>query len=326
MTTHLEALPMVSVIVPIYNGGPHYPTCFESLCRLDYPPELLEVLVIDDCSTDGTREYLHGRPVPAHIHLIFPEANLGRAGARNLGLEQAAGDVVIFLDGDMEVEPEFVHNHVAALARPGREAIVGRVDPAQWLPNSKLHRYLYRYTYRGARQFGTATPVGFQYLLTGNLALSREALTAAGRFDAEFIGYGGEDTIFAYRLAQGFPNGIFYSDRARAWHHQHHRLRPYLARLTSYGRHNLPRIVTAHPEIAAVLAAHYAWPLPGRYFRRRRLLGRFLFNPVARTLAWLAVVLFPYPASNYPVRFLFVASIITGLRRYLRDHRADLNK
>ncbi|MEE9464797.1 MAG: hypothetical protein V3W14_04380, partial [Candidatus Neomarinimicrobiota bacterium] len=145
-------------------------------------------------------------------------------------------------------------------------------------------------------------------------------------FDAEFTSYGGEDTVFAYRLAQSFPNGIFYSDRARAWHHQHHRLRPYLTRLTGYGRYNLPRIVGAHSEIVAVLAADYAWPLPGRYFLRKRLLGRLLFNPFTRLLAWLALGLLPYPASNYPVRFLFVASVVTGLRRHLREHSSLPNK
>ncbi|MCH7528477.1 MAG: glycosyltransferase family 2 protein [Candidatus Marinimicrobia bacterium] len=321
MTALPDSLPLVSLITPVYNAGPHYSTCFESLCRLAYPPELLEVLVIDDCSTDGTREYLRRQKPPEFIHRLFPEKNLGRSGARNLGLERAGGSVVIFLDGDMEVQPDFIHRHVEELSRPGREAVIGRVDPAPWLPKSKLNRYLYDYPRRGARQFGMGTPIGFNYMISGNMALSREAADFGGLFDENFTQYGGEDSLFAYRVARQFPNGIFYSDHPRAWHHHHHRLRPYLARLTGYGRHNLPQLISRHPEIATPLAADFAWPLPGSYFFWKRLLGRLVFNPFTRALAWLGWGVLPYPASNYPVRFLLVASVIAGLRRYLRGHQ-----
>ncbi|MCH8838511.1 MAG: glycosyltransferase family 2 protein [Candidatus Marinimicrobia bacterium] len=321
MTALPDSLPLVSLITPVYNAGPHYTTCFESLCRLAYPPELLEVLVIDDCSTDGTREFLRRQKPPDFIHRLYPEKNLGRSGARNLGLERAGGSVVIFLDGDMEVQPDFIHHHVEELSRPGREAVIGRVDPAPWLPKSKLNRYLYDYPRRGARQFGMGTPIGFNYMISGNVALSREAADAGGLFDENFTQYGGEDSLFAYRVARQFPNGIFYSDHPRAWHHHHHRLRPYLARLTGYGRHNLPQLISRHPEIATPLAADFAWPLAGSYFFRKRLLGRLVFNPFTRALAWLGWGVLPYPASNYPVRFLIVASVIAGLRRYLRGHQ-----
>ncbi|MCH7940115.1 MAG: glycosyltransferase family 2 protein, partial [Candidatus Marinimicrobia bacterium] len=273
MTALPDSLPLVSLITPVYNAGAHYSTCFESLCRLAYPPELLEVLVIDDCSTDGTREYLQRQKPPDFIHRLYPEKNLGRSGARNLGLERAGGSVVIFLDGDMEIQPDFIHRHVEELSRPGREAVIGRVDPAPWLPKSKLNRYLYDYPRRGARQFGMGTPIGFKYMISGNVALSREAADFGGLFDENFTQYGGEDSLFAYRVARQFPNGIFYSDHPRAWHHHHHRLRLYLARLTGYGRHNLPQLISRHPELATPLAADFAWPLPGSYFFRKLLLG-----------------------------------------------------
>ncbi|MCH8024143.1 MAG: glycosyltransferase family 2 protein [Candidatus Marinimicrobia bacterium] len=321
MTALPDSLPLVSLITPVYNAGPHYSTCFESLCRLAYPPELLEVLVIDDCSTDGTREYLRRQKPPDFIHRLYPEKNLGRSGARNLGLERAGGSVVIFLDGDMEVQPDFIHRHVEELSRPGREAVIGRVDPAPWLPKSKLNRYLYDYPRRGARQFGPDRPVAFQYLLTHNLSLTRTALEAGGALDEAFTGYGGEDTLFGYRLTGKFPNGLFYCDLPWARHHHHRTIGQQMSDFRHYGAHNLPLLMDRHPEIATPLAADFVWPLAGSYFFRKRLLGRLVFNPFTRALAWLGWGVLPYPASNYPVRFLMVASVIAGLRRYLRGRQ-----
>ncbi|MFB0516399.1 MAG: glycosyltransferase family 2 protein [Candidatus Neomarinimicrobiota bacterium] len=318
-----DHLPYVTLITPIHNGGPHYPTCFEALSRLEYPSGSLEIHVIDDYSTDGTREYLQRQSPPDFIRLHFPEANLGRARVRNLALSDATGEVVILLDGDMEVQPDFLKAHVDELARPGREAVIGRVVPASWLTRSKLNRYLYEYPRRGARQFGPDVPIGFQYLLTNNLALSRRALEAGGPLEESFRCYGGEDTLFGYRLARKLPNSIFYSPQPVAVHHHNRTLRQHLKDFGDYGYHNLPRIITRYPEIATPLAADYAWPFSGNYFRRRRRAGRLLFNRLTNSLARALLPITPFPASSILVRFLTVSSVVRGLRRYVRNHPVE---
>lgn len=316
--------PTVSVVVSIYNGGEHYATCFRSLCDLHYPTDLLDVHIVDDCSTDGTREFLRRQSPPGFIHRHYPETNLGRTRVCNLGLGYATGEVIILLDGDMEVRPDFVAAQVAELSKPGRAAVVGRVEPAPWLPKSKLNRYLYESPHRGARQFGAGKPIGFQYMIFNNAALSRAALEAGGRFEESFTNYGGKDILFAYRVARAFPNGIYYNAQAVSFHHQHRSLGAYLKLLTSYGRHNLPQIVTRHPEIATPLAADFAWPFPGKYFRRKRTLGRLLFNRLSYLLARALLPFIPVPLSHGLVRFLSVTSVVRGLRRYVKDHRPQI--
>ncbi|MBA7595924.1 MAG: glycosyltransferase [Calditrichaeota bacterium] len=318
MTRDRDHLPRVSIVVPTYNGGPHYLVCFEALCQLDYPPERLEVHVIDDCSTDGTREYLQRQSPPDFVRLYFPDINMRRARARNLALGCATGEVIILLDGDMEVKPDFVREHVAELSKPGRTAVIGRIEPAPWLPKSRLNHYLYASKLRGARQFGPNVHIGFQYLLTGNVALSREALEAGGAFEESFYHYGGEDTLFAYRVARKFPHGIFYSDKPVSYHHEDRPLSVHLGLLRDYGCHNLPQIVSRHPEIANTLAADFAWPLTGNYSRYKRALGLVLFNPLTYFLSRALLPVTPFPISNVLVRFLFVAAVVRGLRRYVR--------
>ena len=280
----------------------------------------MDVHIIDDCSTDGTREFLRQQSPPGFIHRHYPETNLGRTRVCNLGLSYATGEVIILLDGDMEVRPDFVAAHVAELSKPGREAVVGRVEPAAWVPKSKLNRYLYESPHRGARQFGADQPIGFQYLIFNNAALSRAALEAGGRFEESFRHYGGKDILFAYRVARALPNGITYSEQAVSFHHQHRPLGAYLKLLFNYGRHNLPLIVTRHPEIATPLAADFAWPLPGKFFRRKRIVGRLLFNRLSYLLGRGLLPFIPAPLSHALVRFLSVTSVVRGLRRHVQDH------
>jgi glycosyltransferase involved in cell wall biosynthesis len=313
----------VAIIAPIYNGGPHYHECFESLCKLSYPAHLLQVHVIDDYSSDGTREYLKSSESPAYIIRHYPETNLGRARVRNYALENAVADVVIFLDGDMAVQPDFVASHLSELRKPGRVASIGRVEPAKWLPKTKLHHYLYRFPKRGAAQFGVDLPIGFQYLLTNNVALTKAAYEAGGRFEESFVRYGGEDTLFAYQLGRTFPNGIYYNPGATAYHHHQHKFGPYLEALRHYGRHNLPEIMGRHPEIATPMAADYAWLLPGKFFKRKRRRGSFLFS---RLLAWFMrglLIVTPPPLSDYLIRYLFVAGVVQGLKAAVKEGAAD---
>ncbi|MEE9161403.1 MAG: hypothetical protein V3U35_00395, partial [Candidatus Neomarinimicrobiota bacterium] len=210
--------------------------------------------------------------------------------------------------------------YLTELAKPGREAVVGRIAPADWVPRTKLNRYLYEYPRRGARQLGPDQPVGFQYLLSSNTAFSRAALEAGGRYEP-FRHYGGEETVLAYQVARKFPNGIYYSDGPVARHQASDSLGSFLGKMAAYSYHNLPRIISRHPEIAAPLAADFAWPLPGRYFRRKRLRGLLLFNPLTVTGARSLLVFSPFPISSILVRFLVVAAVVRGLRRYVRKNQ-----
>lgn len=313
--------PLVSLVAPIYNGGPHYAACFESLCTLVYEPGQLEVIIVDDASTDGTREYLQNQTPPGHIRILYPETNLGRSAVRNFGLRQAKGEVIILLDGDMEVKPGFVQAHVAELSKPGRQAVLGEVKPADWLPRSRLNRYLYAYALRGAKQFDMEKPISFQYLLSHNLSLTRSALEGGSPFDESFVHYGGEDTLFAYQVARAFPNGLFYATAPTAKHHHHRTLRQHLHDFRSYGYHNLPRIIERHPELAIPLAADFAWPFPGLHFRRRRRMGLFLFNGLLYGLVRLLMPVTPPPLSNVAIRYLTVGAVVRGLRQSVRENR-----
>ena len=96
--------PRVSVVIPAFDAAEHLPRSIGSLARVDFPPERLQVIVVDDGSRDGTaqraRDLLAGLKCDTQV-LSIP--NGGPAHARNAGLGAAAGECVQFLDADDEL-------------------------------------------------------------------------------------------------------------------------------------------------------------------------------------------------------------------------------
>jgi len=96
---------LISVIIPIYNCRTHLEQALASLLAQDCDD--FEALLVDDCSNDGTREWLMQRATAdARFKPVLLERNGGPARARNAGLRQAAGEFVAFLDSDDLWQPE----------------------------------------------------------------------------------------------------------------------------------------------------------------------------------------------------------------------------
>jgi len=90
-----DPTPLVSVIIPVYNGARFLADAVDSVRRQDYRP--IEILVVDDGSTDDTPEVADG--LAPHIRYIRQD-NAGPPAARNAGLRHARGTVIAFLDAD----------------------------------------------------------------------------------------------------------------------------------------------------------------------------------------------------------------------------------
>ncbi len=300
----------VSIVVPNYNGGDLIKQCVQSLTRLDYPSDLLQILIVDDGSTDGTAQWLRSMDFPAHFHGVFHQHNRGRAAARNSALRQADGEIVVFLDGDMSIRPDFVRAHCEAISQPDVVAVAGRVIAGPDVPNSKLKRYLYDSPGRAARQFGESAPIPFQFLLTGNTSIRRATLDAVGFFDESLTGYGGEDTLFAYHVWRRHPHGIRFSRQAVSLDQDEHSLDTLLSKFSTYAENNLPRIIQRHPETARAL--HADW-VTGRSLKC--ISGRMLFNTFGNRFVKELLPLIPYPLSNLAIRYLIGSVVIMGLRR-----------
>jgi GT2 family glycosyltransferase len=119
--------PLLSVVTPLYNCLALTQAMVESLLAT-LPPRIgCEVILVDDCSTDGTREWLSGLGEPFRV--VLNERNLGFGAATNRGAAQARGEVLALLNNDLVLRPGWLAPMLFALRSLGsRAGVVGNVQ------------------------------------------------------------------------------------------------------------------------------------------------------------------------------------------------------
>ena len=117
---------LVSVIIPVYNVKPYLTKCLASIVGQTY--KNLEILVIDDGSTDGSSE-ICDRFAAEDVRIrVFKTENCGLSAARNLGLEHRKGTSIVFVDSDDYAEPEMIqrlHEVIASTENESDFAVCG---------------------------------------------------------------------------------------------------------------------------------------------------------------------------------------------------------
>jgi cellulose synthase/poly-beta-1,6-N-acetylglucosamine synthase-like glycosyltransferase len=183
----------VSVVVPAYNEARTIRVSVETLLESSQPG--LEVIVVDDGSTDGTADQVQALADAGRIRLIR-QANAGKARALNAGIAAAGGEVVVYTDADSL----FLRGTVAQLVRwfadPGIDAVCGNDAPLR--AGSALQKLLVITTHIGTGYVRRALSViGCLPIISGNLgAIRRRVLDQVGGFEPIW----GEDLELTWRL------------------------------------------------------------------------------------------------------------------------------
>ncbi len=169
-----QAQPDVTVIVPVLNGAQVIGGLLDSLTRLDYPTERLQILIVDNGSTDGTRELVSQYPVT----LLEETTVRSSYAARNRGLGAATGDVIAFTDADCRVDPRWIAEGVRTLRETGAGLVGGRVrfEFSEGRPTAELFDSLTNMNTRNT--IATAS-----YAATANLFVRAALFAELGGFD-----------------------------------------------------------------------------------------------------------------------------------------------
>ncbi|OYO12965.1 GT2 family glycosyltransferase [Propionibacteriaceae bacterium ES.041] len=191
--------PTVSVVVPYYRDQAGLDAIVAALEAQRYPTDRIELIVADDGSPEAPRV------ASGLAHRVVRQEDRGfrAAAARNLGLAVAEGTVVAFLDGDCVPEPGWLAALTRLPALAPEALVVGRREH-RWLTGPRAGEPIEapRWLADGYAASGDllrADDSSWRFVISANLAGTRDFLRELGGFDGSLIGYGGEDWEFAER-------------------------------------------------------------------------------------------------------------------------------
>ncbi|WP_414169281.1 glycosyltransferase family 2 protein [Streptoverticillium reticulum] len=158
----MSSAPDVTVIVAAYNAMPYVTGSVTSVLRQSLGAGHIELIAVDDGSTDGTGEELDRLAAGAPGMQVIHQPNSGGpAGPRNLGLERATGRYVFFLDADDRLGPEALERMVAAADENGSDVVLGRIvgEGGRRAPRSMFGRNQPRTDVFASRVYWTLNPM-----------------------------------------------------------------------------------------------------------------------------------------------------------------------
>lgn len=276
--------PVVSVIVPVLDSARTLGECLDALAlqRVAGP---VEVLVVDNGSTDGSRELAAAHPA---VDRVLDEPRRGSYAARNAGVAAASAPVLAFTDADCVPEPGWL---AAALAVLGREAdpadlVGGAIVPIASTSPSVWERYD-RATY-----LDQAALVEQGFAATANLLLRRAVLDAVGPFDASLrssgdleLGLRATDAGFSLRYAPDARVGHRPRATARQTWRLHRRLGAGWRDLADRGlRPSAGRDEAMREPLGRIIDLLAA---DGQPLRRRQVAHVHALAQAARWVGWL---------------------------------------
>jgi glycosyltransferase involved in cell wall biosynthesis len=231
-----SATPLVSIVVPTFNRCSSLRRLLEALSHQTYPHSQFEVIVVDDGSTDGTVAF--ARDWEASVRLrVFEQAHAGPAVARNRGVTEAWGELILFLDDDVVPVPELIAVHVATHAAEPNAVVIGPMSPpgdwsrpawVRWEEEKLLEQYR-------ALVEGVWACSGRQFY-TGNASLTRARFLEAGGFDSTFLR--AEDVELGYRL-EALDARFVFNPRADVLHYAWRTFASWCRSPYQYGRYDV---------------------------------------------------------------------------------------
>ena len=298
-------LPSVSIIIPTRNRAPWLGYVFAALARQVYPSEQMDVIVVDNSSTDNTEEVVRewAAVLPFRVR-FYRKANEGPASSRNYGAAHALGDVIAFTDSDCMPDPTWLLNGARAIDN-SVGLVTGPIHPRR---TADTHFFF-------NAQLGVVLRDTGLYR-TASLFVPRQVFERVGGFDETFalgrggLLIGGEDTDLGWRIRRAGYSAVFRPDvvvvhlatpiTLRAWV-----TRPMLSQI-------IPRLLRSIPELRATM-------LWNRYFHSE---GDFLFVVGLVGLAAAPLLRF-WPLALLPLGLVWaLRKDLTGMVRKGRIDKA----
>jgi len=214
----------ITIVVPAYNAADTIGPCLKALLSQSLPQEKYEIIVVDDGSSDGTAAIARGHGVR-----VISQPQQGPAAARNTGLQQAQGDIVLFTDADCCPTPTWIEEMITPFADPEVVGVRGVYLSRQEELIARFVQLEYedRYDRMRDREY-------IDFIDTYSAGYRRDVLLANGGFETAFPRASVEDQELSFRLArQGYK--MVFAPRAQVYHLHNRSWPEYAARKFNIG-------------------------------------------------------------------------------------------
>jgi GT2 family glycosyltransferase len=253
----------VSVILATFNRGPLLVRLLHQLAAQDFPTDEMEVVVVDDGSKEPAVDFVEPhRAALSYSLTIITQANAGAAAARQRAATAATGELLVILDDDMQIRPNFISEHVRLHRQgSGKTCVMGRYASDPGIASMPLFERYYANMWdkltRNVRE--GRLPVTGTIFSTGNASVRREDFLAVGGFDLSLKQ--AEDTELGLKLEKHGVTMVF-SETAYTLHGSDHtELSRWLIRNYRYGVYDT-RIARKHAWAAHADPWRYVFYLP----------------------------------------------------------------
>ena len=291
-----DSFPGVSIIVTTFNSEPTIEECLRSILEMDYPKQLLEVIVIDGGSTDATTELAKAYP----IKLVYSQLN--PPAAYNLVLKDVTNEVIGLIDSDAKVERNWLRKLVKHLKEPEVAGASGTVET--WNNDRLVPRIIgLELKYRYQR-----LPNTIERVATMNLLLKTKVTLEIGGFDESLPTQ--YDTDIGARLAKA-GYSIAFDIEAKCYHFHRPTLQTFFKQQYKYGQ-NTWKLYFKHPQLARGDKITDLWMniQPILYgittiFLLASIITSLNIIPTAIFLSLITIIMLQYTISAVRISYIF---------------------
>lgn len=198
----------ISVVIPTYNRKNILLKTIEGLFKQTYPKDRFEIVIVDDGSTDGTKEMIEDivrdgrdRPQPRIIYVHQDPGKKGPAAANNLGIRTASGEYILMINDDIIPDKHLIEEHVKTQHVASQPKIASQQGQKIMVQGRVINTSSTEDVSKTPKGYsGGYSDISFGYFTTWNLSIKKQYLLDGGLFDEDFRNLCWEDVEFGFRL------------------------------------------------------------------------------------------------------------------------------
>lgn len=324
-----------SVIIPTYNRVDKLERCVLNILNQSVSLNNYEVIIVDDCSQDGTEEFCCQLVNQnSNVRYIRNQVNKGRCVTRNEGIRAAQGKYLVFLDNDLLTSPNFLESQLDYFKKHAGEkiAIINNTTyPNEVLAGSNFGAFIQSraigYSSEGNMRYIDYNNIPANYFAGGGSSVSKEDAFSIGLFEESLKKYGSEDELFGYRFIKSGGKIIFNNETKII--HDDDNISPkfWKTKFMELGKYGLRTLVEKEPQFVKSTLYTYLMPVNVKEDEISKVIKKMIINIVSTPLFWRPIEYIVFNTDhlknfNIPIFYRYI-TVVWMKRGFLSQDKIE---